>query len=565
MRTLHRLGTLSAPLALALTLSAAGCASGQAPKPPAELAAQAKTPQPPAKTGAEPVPAQPITPTAQGKPGEAPDKAAERGPELSVGQLVEAGNRLGAKLFGGASAKTTDNLVLSPYSISSVVVLLDAGAAGKTEKEIAAALGLDKGYDPASLHAAAAKLRARLGIRPPFELGLDLAKDVKDGGLEVVAVAPGSPAEQAALKPGDVLLKVNGQPVKGKAELDAALTGVGPTVTLDLKGKEGTRSVVVVLPTEQIAKGAGPSPYDYELLSATGLWGQADLRYEDPFLKLAGKFYPPGLQRLDFTKQPGPCREAINHWVEEHTQGGVKDLLSPADVKAPTRLVVANALTFQARWRWKFDPKKTAEEAFKTSPTSAVPVPFMNQTQRFGLLVGKGFKAVDLPYEGQSASLVVVVPDDIDGLPALASLLQKSPEVLLRQPFDTGKLVHIALPKFSIRNRIDLVPALGELMPSAFSPQDADFSGITKDAKDKAGLYVSTMVHEAFIDVDEAGTRAGAATAGGVSVFSEPVTVKADRPFLFILKENRTGAALFVGHYTGPQKSAGAAKVGGGS
>src|SRR5262249_25304168 len=173
----------------------------------------------------------------------------------------------------GGSARATERLGLSPYSVSSLVVMLQAGAAGKTRQEIDATLGLEKGCDPVSLQTAAAQLRLRLGLRPRLELGLEFAKE-NTAGLEIAAVAPGSPAEQALLKAGDVLTRVNGNPIKSKDDLDLALTGT-TAIILDVTTKAGPKAVTILLPPNQLAKDQGPPLQHYELTTATGLWGQS--------------------------------------------------------------------------------------------------------------------------------------------------------------------------------------------------------------------------------------------------------------------------------------------------
>lgn len=288
---------------------------------------------------------------------------------------------------------------------------------------------------------------------------------------------------------------------------------------------------------------AGP----FRLAVANALWGQKGTAFLEAFVDLERQRYDALLRELDFGEPEEACR-VINGWVEERTAGKIRDLLHPDLVGPDTRLVLTNAIHFQAAWRRPFSTRATKDAPFTLADGEEVAVPTMRQTGDFAYAEEEGLQLVVLPYEGERISMVVLVPRD------LAALEQR----LAREGIDAlvaaaeERNVGVYLPRFRVESKVRLEQPLQALgMRDAFGLA-ADFSGMTG----RKDLYVSAVVHQAFVDVNEAGTEAAAATA--VAVFKgappkEPVVFRADRPFLFAIRDAETGAVLFLGRVADPR------------
>jgi serpin B len=290
-----------------------------------------------------------------------------------------------------------------------------------------------------------------------------------------------------------------------------------------------------------------------KLSMANALWAQKGHPFEPEFVKLNKDNYGAGLNEVDFREAAEQARETINAWVAKQTQDRIKDLLSEGVLTPQTRLVLTNAIYFKGIWANKFTKEATREAPFHFSAMEKVNVPLMTQTDKFNYLDGKSFQALQLPYKGKNLSMVVLLPQKVDGL----AELEKS---LTAEQLTTwlGKLhereVIVSLPRFQLTSEFSLKETLSKLgMPLAFSPE-ANFSGIDGQ-KD---LYLSAVVHKAFVDVNEEGTEAAAATgavARTLSVQVDPTPIfKADHPFLFLIRDERTGSILFLGRVINPSK-----------
>jgi len=243
---------------------------------------------------------------------------------------------------------------------------------------------------------------------------------------------------------------------------------------------------------------------------------------------------------VDFGAADAAARR-INAWVSERTGDRIRGIVSPDMFNANTTLVLANALHFKAAWEEPFTAR-TREAPFALASGERIEVPMMVQTEHFGYVEKDGAQAVELPYERGRYSMVVVLPRE--GVPAAV------PEGLLGLLKDTHVTVH--LPRFRVETAFRLEETLALMgMPSAFGP-DADFSGMNG----KKDLFVSTVAHKAFIAVDEEGTEAAAATAVMAEVkgdVSKPVAFRADRPFLFLIRDREAGSVLFLGRVSDPR------------
>jgi serpin B len=259
-----------------------------------------------------------------------------------------------------------------------------------------------------------------------------------------------------------------------------------------------------------------------------------------------------GLRLVDYRSDADSARLLINHWVKEQTESRIPELLKSGDVDTLTRLVLVNAIYLKAPWRLPFDPKDTKPGLFTLAGGTRVDVPVMYLRSETGgvpylpYAKGNGWRAVELPYLGDSLALTVIVRDD------LAVFETKLTPTLFDQVIRAleGTDVELTFPRFGIETSAGLGDALSAMgMPLAFDPEQADFTGIAMPSSEPP-LYISRVIHQANIDVDEKGTEAAAATAvvmatgGGAP---EWITFNVDRPFLFALRDTATGAVLFLG------------------
>ncbi|MCK6507315.1 serpin family protein [Myxococcota bacterium] len=279
------------------------------------------------------------------------------------------------------------------------------------------------------------------------------------------------------------------------------------------------------------------------------LFGQAGYPFQAPFLDTLALHYGAGMRLLDFQADPEDCRGQINAWVEAVTQERIEDLLPPGSITDLTRLVLVNAIYFKASWWAPFEASATTDQAFTTLSGAEVSVPTMHGELETRYGAADGLAVVDLPYVGEQLTMTLVVPDagrftDVrDGLDA-ATLDEILASLSVYR-------VTLAVPRFSFRTALDVIPPLRELgVVDAFDPELADLSGMSTASE----LYVSGVFHQAFVAVDEAGTEAAAATAVVVGDESEPPHAEliVDRPFLFLIRDRPTGAVLFLGQVVDP-------------
>lgn len=285
--------------------------------------------------------------------------------------------------------------------------------------------------------------------------------------------------------------------------------------------------------------------------TANSLWGQKDMVFEPAFLDTLAAYYGAGMRLVDYKNAAEQARQAINGWVAEETNDKITDLIPEGALNSLTRLVLANAVYLDATWLSQFNPDLTTEGPFTTLTGDQVTTPMMTQTFRFPYAKGEGWQAVELPYVGGQVAMTVIVPD----AGRFAEVEGRLGEGLLDEVCGSlaeGPDVDLTLPKFEFRTQAGLSSALTALgMETAFDPERADFSNMTKDEP----LYIDDVVHEAYIAVDEEGTEAAAATAVILATASAPLDVVqlvVDRPFIFALRDLETGALLFFGRVTDP-------------
>jgi serpin B len=295
--------------------------------------------------------------------------------------------------------------------------------------------------------------------------------------------------------------------------------------------------------------GSTPPPLLY---IANALWAQKGRSFLSGYLDTLAIHYGAGVHRVDFEADPEAARRTINRWASDGTEGLIEEVLPTGTISSLTRLALTNAIYFQAHWEYPFDPDSTRDADFFLPDGGRTPVPMMTQKDRFAYAEGIDHQAVELPYVGEELSMVLLLPD-ADARPAFERGLTGR-ELLAICDDLTPELVRVYLPRFSMDpEAIRLDDALSGMgMETAFT-EAADFSGMDGTRE----LAVSNATHKTFVSVDEFGTEAGAATAVVVGPTSgNPLyTLRADRPFLFLIRDMATRTILFMGRVTDPMEN----------
>ena len=289
----------------------------------------------------------------------------------------------------------------------------------------------------------------------------------------------------------------------------------------------------------------------FRLHTINAIWSQVDYAIEQPFLKVLGESYGTGGLRLaDFTA-PNEAEALINAWVKDRTEGKIPKLLD-GDVNPETRVVLTNAIYFDAAWQTSFNETATEPGAFWRGDGTSVTAQMMRGTQQSRHGAGDGWEAVELPYAGAPVSMFLVLPAEGTADAFEESLDGAALEAIIASM--QSRSVDVTMPKFAFGTCSYLKQALiGLGMEIAFSESGADFSGLTPGR----GAHIQQVVHQAVIDVDEAGTEASAATAviiagSGAGVYLPPAAIVLDRPFFFFISDLQTKALLFAGRVNDP-------------
>jgi serpin B len=415
------------------------------------------------------------------------------------------------------------------------------------------------------------------GCGPAGEAGPDLRSSAApDGGALMQhlvraavprASASVSPADAAALRDGNAVFagRLVAGVARGRPNVALSPASISQALSMAFAGARGATASEMAsaldfdLPLARLGaafNGADRSleavnGRDVTLNVANALYGQAGQRFDRAFLRALARDYGAGLRTADFERAAEAARAEINAWVSEQTAEKIPELLGPGDVDPSTRLMLVNAVYLKARWLAPFTKQSTFPAAFH-APSGTVEVPTMHQTGTFGYRRDSGSQALELPYRGGRLAFDILLPSP-GGLESLLSRLAGEGPLALLAGL-TPQRVQLALPKFRLETRFELAGALEALgMRLAFEPGRADLSGIAGKPGD---LYVRSVVHEAYLRVDEAGTEAAAATGVGISASAlpaqPPVEFVVDRPFAFVLRDVKTGAVLFIGVVSRP-------------
>ena len=427
-----------------------------------------------------------------------------------------------------------------------------------------------------TLQADQARAKALRGLLA-LVLGLSLLSACAPGALEPTPVARAAPtassAELADLVGGDTAFALDLYQALRAEESGNLLTSpysISLALAMPYAGARGETerqmagTLHLRLPQAQLhpafnaldqeldRRGQGAGGADgqgFRLHIANALWGQEDYRFLPGFLYLLGTNYGAEMRRLDFAREK-KARKAINDWVSEHTEGEIQELIPAGRLDATTRLVLTNAVYFNAAWARQFDPRATRDDTFHLPDDSTVTTPMMHQAGSFAYAEGPDYQAVALPYDGYEIAMVILLP-----APGQLEVFERALNAGQVETMLEGlveRQVALTLPRFEFASEFDLGAVLAAMgMPLAFTPQ-ADFSGMTAEE----GLLISDVIHQATISVGEAGTEAAAATAVVMPPSANPedlVTVTVDRPFLFLTRDLQTRAVLFLGRVVDPR------------
>jgi serpin B len=286
----------------------------------------------------------------------------------------------------------------------------------------------------------------------------------------------------------------------------------------------------------------------FRLNIANSIWGQQDFEFLSEFLDTLALNYGAGLRLVDFIEATEEARQAINQWVEDQTEDKIKNLIPEGVLDSMTRLVLANAIYFNAGWMNPFEEGNTQDGSFYLLDGSQVTAPFMSQDENFRYAEGEGYQVVELPYVGGDTSMLILLPE-VDQFSEFEASLSSMRVNEILDDLEMNN-VRLSMPKFEVESSFSLKETLSAMgMRDAF--ENADFSGINGE-KD---LFISEILHKAFVSVDEEGTEAAAATAVIISLTAmpeAPVEMTLDHPFIFMIRDNVSGTILFMGRVMNP-------------
>lgn len=299
--------------------------------------------------------------------------------------------------------------------------------------------------------------------------------------------------------------------------------------------------------------GDGQRPF--QLVTANALWGQQGYHFKSDFQEAIADSYDGALHIVNFRAQPDEAIKTINAWVSGKTREKIKELVKRDFINDDTRLVLTNAIYFKGRWERAFEDAETRDEDWH-GPNGTCSVPMMHQQGGCLYYEGDDFQALELCYQGQQISMLIVLPRRKDSLAAVErQWATKDAYRQVTDGLDYQETVFVSLPCFKLEIEFKLKPVLCGLHAELAFSDEADFSGIGEEP-----LKISEVVHKAFVEVNEEGTEAAAATAVGMVLCAgisgpapQPKTFKADHPFFFFIRDRKTNAVLFAGRVVDPK------------
>ena len=342
----------------------------------------------------------------------------------------------------------------------------------------------------------------------------------------------------------------------------------GPPGQLDPTMGELVRSLKLGSDTPQVVEPAvilpsgirmgGPSIFDTSpplLRIANALWAAHEAPIHEGYRKTVEEHYGRAVHSLDFARDPDGSRRVINASVEANTAGRIRSLVGRIDPR--DRLIVTNAVYLKASWAAAFDERATTPESFIAEGGRKISVPMMHKTLNLRYADNDRFQAIAIPYVGRELSMLIVLPRAEDGLAKVEAGLSADKLVALAGELHdrSYREIELTLPKFELEHSFELAPVLQTLGLSRAFSDNADFSGLSPHP-----VRISAVIHKTYVGVDENGTEAAAATAVMVRATSArlgpppppPVLFRADHPFLFAIRDDRSGLILFMGRLSEP-------------
>ena len=304
---------------------------------------------------------------------------------------------------------------------------------------------------------------------------------------------------------------------------------------------------------ESLTRGAEAGGNDLSI--ANRLWGQEGYRFKEKFLAIASEHYGAPVEWVDFIGSREAARGEINDWVADLTGETISEIIPESAIDPYTTLILANAIYFRGSWEKPFKKMRTGDREFTLTNGNSVQIPMMTQTADFqyAKIDEADVQILEMPYQSDQISMIILLPREKDGLAALEDAIVSNQYESWFDRLEKEK-VELHLPRFQYVCRKDLKETLRKLgMPTAFSPGSADFSAMNENRE----LFLSEVFHKGYIDVNEKGTEAAAATGVVVTrlcipIPSTPVIFRADHPFLFLIRDNVTGMILFIGRMADP-------------
>ncbi|XP_051721310.1 leukocyte elastase inhibitor-like isoform X2 [Ctenopharyngodon idella] len=418
------------------------------------------------------------------------------------------------KISGG---NASGNVFYSPVSISSALAMVSLGARGNTAAQMIKVLGFNNPPKPN----AATPAPQQHTQKPQITCGV---KGQHDPSMMQQTQKFEIPAE---------LKKCPAQPVPGPKTEDQIHLSFNKFMS-------------------ELNKPGVP----YVLSVANRLYGEQSYQFVEKFLNDAKRYYEAGLEAVDFKTKSEAARVNINKWVEKKTQEKIKDLLPQGAVDAMTRLVLVNAIYFKGNWEKKFPKDATRDGQFKMNQNQTKPVKMMHQKAQFPLafIPEMNSQVLELPYVGKNLSMLIILPnemeDNITGLQKLEKALTYEKLMEWTKPSNMRQQeVQVSLPRFKMEEKYDMKSLLISMgMEDVFDTQKVNLSGMSSNND----LVLSKVIHKAFVEVNEEGTEAAAATGAVVAVRSFAQMFNADHPFLFFIRHNPSNAILFYGRFCSP-------------
>jgi serine protease inhibitor len=399
-------------------------------------------------------------------------------------------------------------------------------------------------------------------------LSLLIACSVPPSRVQAAETQPVAVADQTAVVEGDNAFAIalyghlrgqNGNLFFSPESISTALAMVYAGARGDT-AIEMAKTLHFTLPPERLHPAMGAllsnlnaTHESYQLSVANALWAQRGYTFLDDFLTLLKNDYGAGLMQVDFKNSTEAARLTINQWVEQKTADKIKNLLQPGAVRSDTRLVLTNAIYFKGDWETQFDKAQTKVDDFHLSATQTTKAPLMHRQGSFNYFNAGTFQVLEIPYKSKELSMIIMLPNDSGGLSALEqSLTAANTQQWLRQLAPVSKVI-VTMPKFKSTQEFQLSAVLAAMgMPQAFA-SSANFSGMTG----KRDFAISAVIHKAYVDVNEEGTEAAAATAVTMRTLAmraekPPVIFLADHPFVFLIRDNHSNGILFMGRMVNP-------------